>query len=58
MRVQHERGKCIINLFLDFVFYNCEYVKSGQDGVCEVDVVIEISVALVNTSERVCCGNH
>ena len=50
MRVQHERGKCIINFFLDFVFYNCEYVKSGQDGVCEVDVVIEVSVALVNTA--------
>lgn len=58
VRVDNEGGKHLILFLVDFVTDDGEQVESGQDRVRQINVVIEIKLSLVDTTNRVSGSNN
>lgn len=46
-----------VNFFVDLVTNYVEDVETGENGVGEVDVVIEGYLGVVAALERICCSD-
>lgn len=56
--VDHESSQLIIDLFLDFVANDSEKIETRQDGICQINIVVEIKLRLVDAANRVCGRDH
>lgn len=58
VRVDHESGQIFIILSLDFVSNHGKDVKSGQDRISKVHIVIEVDIWLVHSTNGIGSGYH
>lgn len=57
VRINNEGSKLIINFRVNFVTNDCQQVKTRQDWIGKVDIVIKVVLWLVNTTNRICRRN-
>jgi hypothetical protein len=55
MRVKHESCQRIINGLITVVPDHGQQIESRQDGIRQVHIIIEVQVALVNTTDGISC---
>ena len=57
VRVDHESCKGIVIVLVNFIFHHGQEVESGQDGSCQINVVIEVQSHVVGSLQGVCSSN-
>lgn len=58
VRVYDKSRQSIVNFFARFVTYDRQDIKTGQNGICQVDIVIEVFLRLVDSSDRIGGSYH
>lgn len=58
MRVEDEGGERVIDIFVVFVFDNGEEIESGEDGVGQIDIIVEVEVWFVHTTNWVSSSDN
>lgn len=53
MGIDYESGQGIVLFLIHFVLDHCQNVKSGEDGVSEINVIYEVKGTVVGALERV-----
>jgi len=57
MRVDDESGESIIIVFINFISYHCQKIKSGENWIGEINIIIKVLGNIIGSLERICCGN-
>lgn len=58
MRVKHESCQRIINCLITVVSDHGQQIESRKDGIRQVHIIIEVQVALVNTTNGISCSDN
>ena len=56
--IDHERGQGIVNIFLRLIPDHAQNVETRENWVCKINVVIEVQLWFVHSSNGIGCSDH